>query len=289
VTANSPAEASQERAVMLEDVIYEEMTVSEISRDKSGCHIQEISKKVIAEISLKIMVNESELVSILCLNQLQEELALGFLYNEGVINAYTDVDHISFNEKMLAVDVKLKDEIVIDRQESLRSITSGCGKCYTYINPLKQSQYKTVQSEETFSIEAILSLMKDFLNKSELFKNIGGVHSVLLYTPEYERLTEDIGRHNCFDKMTGIMLKEDRLDLFGRGIVFVSGRISSEIMAKIIRIGVPALTTRGMKEKEVKKIAEWMDAALRSKGDAKILKSLRRDVTALCKKFPLYR
>jgi glycine hydroxymethyltransferase len=56
-----------------------------------------------------------------------------------------------------------------------------------------------------------------------------------------------------------------------------------------IRIGVPALTTRGMKEKEVKKIAGWMDAALRSKGDAKILKSLRKEVSALCKKFPLYR
>ncbi len=56
-----------------------------------------------------------------------------------------------------------------------------------------------------------------------------------------------------------------------------------------IRIGVPALTTRGMKEKEVKKIAGWMDATLRSKGDAKILKSLRKEVSALCKKFPLYR
>jgi len=247
---------------MLEDVIYEEMIVSEISRDKIGCHIQEISKKVIAEISLKIMVNESELVSILCLNQLQEELALGFLYNEGVINAYTDVENISFNEKMLAVDVKLKDEIVIDRQESLRSITSGCGKCYTYINPLKQSQYKTVQNEETFSIEAILNLMRDFLSKSELFKNIGGVHSVLLYTPEYERLTEDIGRHNCFDKMTGIMLKEGRLDLFSRGIVFVSGRISSEIMAKIIRIGVPVLVSRSTPTTAAVRLAEQHNVTL---------------------------
>ncbi len=56
-----------------------------------------------------------------------------------------------------------------------------------------------------------------------------------------------------------------------------------------IRIGVPALTTRGMKEREVKRIAGWMDAALRSKGDAKILKSLRKEVMTLCKKFPLYR
>ena len=56
---------------------------------------RDISKKVIAEISLKVMVNGAELVSVLCLNQYQEELALGFLYNEGVINSYADIENIS--------------------------------------------------------------------------------------------------------------------------------------------------------------------------------------------------
>lgn len=56
-----------------------------------------------------------------------------------------------------------------------------------------------------------------------------------------------------------------------------------------IRIGVPAITTRGMKEREVKKIAEWMDRALRSGGDRVILRELRKEVRILCKKFPLYR
>lgn len=56
-----------------------------------------------------------------------------------------------------------------------------------------------------------------------------------------------------------------------------------------IRIGVPALTTRGMKEREVRKISEWMDGALRSKGDARTLKSIRKEVMTLCKKFSLYR
>jgi len=228
----------------LEDTIYEELAVREIVRDKNGCRVSDIDKKVIAEISLKIIVNGMELVSILCLNQQQEELALGFLYNEGVINSLEDVESIYFNDKMLAVIIKLKEGMVIDRQESLRSITSGCGKCYTYINPLKQSQYKEVQSEEVFSINTILDLMTTFVTKSEIFATVGGVHSVLFYTPDLEILTEDIGRHNCFDKMTGILLKCGKLDLFGTGIVFVSGRISSEIMAKIIRIGVPVLVSK---------------------------------------------
>ena len=136
----------------MEDTIYEELNVAEITRDKDGCRVQDISKKVIAEISLKVIVNGAELVSVLCLNQYQEELALGFLYNEGVINSYSDIENIYFNDKMLAVIIKLKEGVIIDRQESLRSLTSGCGKCYTYINPLKQSQYKAVQSDATYSI-----------------------------------------------------------------------------------------------------------------------------------------
>ena len=55
-----------------------------------------------------------------------------------------------------------------------------------------------------------------------------------------------------------------------------------------IRIGVPALTTRGMKEKETILIAQMINAALRSKGDKKTIVALRKDVMKLCKRFPLY-
>jgi glycine hydroxymethyltransferase len=56
-----------------------------------------------------------------------------------------------------------------------------------------------------------------------------------------------------------------------------------------LRIGVPALTTRGMKEREVKLIAGYIDAALRAKGNAKELNCLQKEVKKLCKKFPVYR
>lgn len=240
----------------MEDTIYEVLNVREITRDNDGCHLQDISKKVIAEISLKVIVNGSELVSVLCLNQYQEELALGFLYNEGVINSYSDIENISFNDKMLAVIMNLKEGVIIDRQESLRSLTTGCGKCYTYINPLKKSQYKAVESNETYSMNAILDLMHDFVTRSNIYIDVGGVHSVLLHTVDYEVLIEDIGRHNCFDKITGLMLKENRLDLFDQAVVFVSGRISSEIMAKIIRMGVPVLVSKSTPTTSAVKLAQ---------------------------------
>lgn len=56
-----------------------------------------------------------------------------------------------------------------------------------------------------------------------------------------------------------------------------------------LRIGVPALTTRGMKEGEVKNIARVIDAALRSDGTQKMLSPLRMEIRKLCQKFPVYR
>ena len=246
----------------MEDIIYEEMNVGEITRDKDGCHVADISKKVIAEISLKVIVNGAELVSVLCLNQYQEELALGFLYNEGVINSYSDIENIYFNDKMLAVIINLKEGVIINRQESLRSITSGCGKCYTYINPLKQSQYQAVQSDASYSINTILNLMNDFVTRSKIYIDIGGVHSVLLHTTDYEILIEDIGRHNCFDKITGKLLKENKLDLSCQAIVFVSGRISSEIMTKIIRMGVGILVSKSTPTTAAVKLAQQHNVTL---------------------------
>jgi glycine hydroxymethyltransferase len=55
-----------------------------------------------------------------------------------------------------------------------------------------------------------------------------------------------------------------------------------------IRIGVPAITTRGMKEKEVKIIAKWINEAIENRKDAKKIKMLHKEVITLCKRFPIY-
>jgi glycine hydroxymethyltransferase len=55
-----------------------------------------------------------------------------------------------------------------------------------------------------------------------------------------------------------------------------------------IRIGTPALTTRGMKTGEMKLVAGWIDEALRQRNDAPRLAQVRRQVLELCERFPLY-
>ena len=79
--------------------------------------------------------------------------------------------------------------------------------------------------------------------KAELFRITGGIHSAALCTPEgVVYFCEDIGRHNAVDKIIGLCLKnsvtiEDK-------ILVTSGRISSEILVKTAKLGIPILISR---------------------------------------------
>ncbi len=55
-----------------------------------------------------------------------------------------------------------------------------------------------------------------------------------------------------------------------------------------VRLGTPSVTTRGMKEREMKQIAQLIDKVLKNVGDKKVLKEVSREVKELCKRFPVY-
>jgi len=228
----------------IDEKTYSVFPVKEIVRTGDRIDLREQEKPVIGEISLKIYIDAVEYASLLCLNQLSEELALGFLYSESVIDSMDDVASIAYNERLFSVMIGLVPGRKVDRCESLRSVTSGCGRCFTYINPLKQDKFRVVPVRERFNLIDILGTMGDFEGSSVLYRGIGGVHSVLFRHEALSVFNEDIGRHNCFDKIAGVLLKSGKTDLTGSGMMFVSGRISSEILTNVIRMGVPVVVSR---------------------------------------------
>jgi len=224
--------------------LYDVFNVKEIICDGDTARLGDTEKSVIGEISLKVYINGVEYASLLCLNQLTEELALGFLYSEGVIDTIGDVASINYNERLFAVMIDLAPGKTVEKCESLRSVTSGCGKCFTYINPLKHDKFLPVPDADKFSLADILRAMRKFEQRSELYRSVGGVHSVLFHQDKFSVFNEDIGRHNCFDKIAGVLIRNDRMHLINTGMMFVSGRVSSEIITKVIRMGVPVLVSR---------------------------------------------
>jgi FdhD protein len=155
-----------------------------------------------------------------------------------------EVKNSSYNAAKQAVLIDLEDGVPVSRQESLRSITAGCGKCFTYINPLRQNQYQKADSTIRFELAEIMDRMAAFTQESGLYRSMGGVHSLLLDTPGLSVFAEDIGRHNCLDKVTGSLLKDGLIALSRDAVVYISGRVTSEIMTKLIRLGAPVIVSK---------------------------------------------
>jgi FdhD protein len=246
----------------LEDVVFEDSEVLAIKSSGTGYVLAPADRPVVAEVSLKIHVNGQEIASLLCLNQQQVPLALGFLYSEGVIDSYDDVHETCYNAAAQLVRVELASDVSVSRQQSLRSVTAGCGKCFTYINPLRQSQFHKVKSSLRPSLVGIMRRMAEFTQKSSLYHSMGGVHSLLLDVEGLSVFSEDIGRHNCLDKVTGTLLQDGRLNLAQDGVVYISGRVTSEIMTKLIRLGAPMIVSKSTPSVSAVKLASQYGVTL---------------------------
>jgi len=194
---------------------------------------------VIAEQYLSLYVNGQELATIMSSPIEQEVLALGFLYNEGVIESMQDVGWIQRNVAGTVVDVLLNHS---DFEPPRRLIiTSGCSGGIT-TQDLTEN-YPALSTDFSTTPDVILERMRDLQSAARLYKLVRGVHTAILADVGKMLLSaEDVGRHNTIDKLAGKALQEN---ISTRDCILLSsGRISSEMLSKARRMGVPVVVSR---------------------------------------------
>ncbi|MGK0466430.1 formate dehydrogenase accessory sulfurtransferase FdhD [Clostridium sp.] len=195
---------------------------------------------IIEEIPFDIFVNHEFYATLMCTPIELVDLAVGFLFSEGVISSMGSI--ISTEEVYEnRICIILDHEITVD-ESSTRAITSGCGNGSIHVISLEECSIKFVDSKCKFAIEDILKLMGEFNNKSELFKQTGGVHSCCICSEKSILLfSEDIGRHNALDKVIGKAIMRT-IDLRDK-IVMTTGRISSDIVVKVAKAGIQIIVS----------------------------------------------
>lgn len=192
---------------------------------------------VATEYALTILLNGRELVTLLCSPAHLDELTIGYLHSEGLIGKADDVMGLSLNEQKGIARVWIRDKGGLAELPFRRIITPGCGRGATLRTPLDIG-LDPVRSQLEVHCEGLLDLVRDFQRRSETWKMTHGVHAAALCVlGEVLLFREDIGRHNALDKVFGRCLIRgiDTRDT----IVISSGRISSEMLLKVARNGVP--------------------------------------------------
>ena len=203
-----------------------------------------IEDTIIIESPLTIVLNNQELVTLLCTPSNLKYLAIGFLVSEGLLKDRDDIKNILVDDRRGIVRVDTGEQEETDKDVVFkRFITSGCGRGASFYSAADVQNQAKVDSQIELSTHDILVLMNEFQHRSLLFRTTGGVHSAALCdTNNILVFSEDIGRHNAIDKIFGECFLED-ISTDNRFIV-TSGRVSSEILLKIAKRNIPLLISK---------------------------------------------
>lgn len=196
------------------------------------------------ESPLTVMLNGQEFATMVCSFTDLEDLIVGFLASEGVIRFYDDIASLSIDETQGFAHVELKKPIdKMQINHSKRFIGSCCGKSRQFYFQSDVKTAKTVRSKLAITVSQCYSLMRQLEELSTAFKETGGVHNAAFGTvDDILALRTDIGRHNALDKIYGDIIK-NRLPLKDKVIMF-SGRISSEVLLKVSKIGIGMILSK---------------------------------------------
>ena len=179
------------------------------------------------------------------------ELALGFLYTEGVLRSKEDIESAdTVGENQNTVRVALNPEVKIDLGSLQRHFytTSSCGVCgKASVDALRVSGLEAVPEDGLrLARSTIVSMPGSLREQQHLFAESGGLHAAAAFDNKGNIivLREDVGRHNAVDKVVGWLLLNGKLPAHSYGLL-VSGRASFELMQKALVARIPLLAAVG--------------------------------------------
>ena len=228
--------------------------------------VQELGDLVVVEEPLEIRLGygatnnrKQERVSVTMRTPTHDfDLALGFLYSEGIIQSYEQVLSIKYcvdagkQATENIVRVELKPEVKVDTKLFQRNfyITSSCGVCgKASIEAIEAMtcNIEVSQQPEKWQVtpDVIYQLSKELITAQSAFTYTGGLHAAALFDKlgKIMLIREDVGRHNALDKVIGNALTQN-LPLNDK-IILMSSRASFELIQKVIMAKIPIIVTIG--------------------------------------------
>ncbi len=203
-----------------------------------GASAEEVKGEVVREQPLVVYVNGKKFVTLLCSPVKLDCLVVGYLWLEKVIGGLEDIRQLDVSEVDGRADVTLTREVELPTE---RILTSGCGGGITFrIDP---RLFTRIRSSLRVRPGQLFRRMKELYAAAENYRASRGIHGAALTDGERLLLVaEDVGRHNAVDKVKGEALlrgiaTRDR-------ILLSTGRISSEMLLKAARMGVPLVASR---------------------------------------------
>jgi FdhD protein len=201
--------------------------------------------RVAGEFPLTVKVDGREVVTLMTLGTRPEELALGYLRNQRLIEDLVQIRSVEVSWEREVVQVEThQGQGVVDWEKKLsrRTVTTGCGQGTVFSCTLDKL-YDVHLPKVSLRQSLIYALLHTISQHNEIYREAGAVHGcALCRSAEVLLFVEDVGRHNAADAIAGRMW----LDAIEGGdkIFYTTGRLTSEIVMKAAHMGIPVLLSR---------------------------------------------
>jgi FdhD protein len=201
-----------------------------------------ITTSVTVERPLTIFLNSQEIVTAMTINDYPDYLALGYLLNQNMLRVDDEVTGVDYDEELSVVVVRTERATDYEQKLKKKVQTSGCAQGTVFgdlMDVIEQARLPDVELRTSW-----LYRLTNVINTTpSLYLEAGAIHGCVLARADQPLVyMEDVGRHNAVDKIAGWMFRHQvRAD---DKIFYTTGRLTSEMVIKCVRMGIPILISR---------------------------------------------
>ena len=202
-----------------------------------------IDTKVIKESSLTIFLNNQEIVTLMCVDDYPNFLAIGYLLNQNMIKTSDKIKSIDIDKDLGIIIIRTNRKTDYEKILKKKITTSGCAQGTIFGNIYDEIIKIRINSKIIIKHEWIYDLSKKINLTPSLYLEAGAVHGCVIAKKNIPLIyMEDVGRHNAVDKIAGYMFlnninPKDK-------IFYTTGRLTSEMVIKTVKMGIPILISR---------------------------------------------
>ncbi len=202
-----------------------------------------VETTVVTERPLTLFLNAREIVTMMTIGDRPDLLAVGYLLNQNMLRAEDEITAVDYDDDISTVVVRTRRQTDFEDKLKKKTQTSGCAQGTVFGDLMEEFDKVALDPDARVRTSWLYQLTRKINTEPSLYLKAGAIHGCVLAKADRPLIyMEDVGRHNAVDKIAGYMFLE-RIKPEDK-IFYTTGRLTSEMVIKTVKMGIPVLVSR---------------------------------------------
>jgi FdhD protein len=202
-----------------------------------------VETTVVTERPLTLFLNAREIVTMMTIGDRPDLLAVGYLLNQNMLRAEDEITAVDYDDDISTVVVRTRRQTDFEDKLKKKTQTSGCAQGTVFGDLMEEFDKVALDPDARVRTSWLYQLTRKINTEPSLYLKAGAIHGCVLAKADRPLIyMEDVGRHNAVDKIAGYMFL-NRIAPNDK-IFYTTGRLTSEMVIKTVKMGIPVLVSR---------------------------------------------